>query len=382
MITVSDKQNCCGCGACSQVCPQGCITMTADEEGFLYPHVQEAACIGCDACLRVCPMDAGCGKPEAAVPAYAACSEDEPVRRSSSSGGIFSLLAQWVLERDGAVFGAAFAEDFSVRHRMIQSPQELELLRGSKYLQSSTEDTFRKAKALLEAGQMVLFSGVSCQIAGLKRYLKKDYPLLYTVDVLCHGVPSPMVWQTYRKYLETLHGSSFHNVNFRGKTLGWKQFTMEITFRNGDTCCVPHSDDPFMKLFLENICLRPSCHSCRFKTFPRPSDLTLGDAWGIDGVFPELDDDGGTSLILVNSDKGQELLEKVQGQMTLKQGPLDELLPESADSRTPVKPHPRRKAFFTAAAGGASVEKMLSILKGTLPQRVIGAAGRILRGNR
>ncbi|MGM9661063.1 MAG: Coenzyme F420 hydrogenase/dehydrogenase, beta subunit C-terminal domain [Faecousia sp.] len=378
MITVSKKENCCGCGACAQACPRGCITMAADSEGFLYPQVDEAKCVHCDACNRVCPMEAH-EKQAASVCAYAAYTDDASLRQNSSSGGIFSVLAQWVLENQGVVFGAAFDEDFSVYHRVIQSPEELGILRGSKYLQSRTENTYSEVKQLLESGCMVLYTGVACQIAGLKRYLKKEYPLLFTADVLCHGVPSPLVWQNYLRHQEALHNSSAESVNFRGKTFGWKQFSMEITFRSGETYCVPHGEDPFMNLFLENICLRPSCHSCRFKGFPRSSDLTLGDAWGIDGTMPEMDDDHGTSLVLVNSKKGRELLDQISGCLCCKPGELDVLLPVSADSRTPVRPHPRRNAFFTAVAKGADLDRMLAILKGSLPQRALGFAARLVK---
>lgn len=379
MIAITEKNACCGCGACAQVCPKSCITMTADEEGFLYPQVQSGLCVGCGACTRVCPMEP-VPTPEAAdVSAFAAFAQDTGLRRESSSGGIFSVLAQWVLENQGVVFGAAFCEDFSVHHVMISSAADLSLLRGSKYLQSATENTFRQVREQLEAGRMVLYTGVACQIAGLKRYLKKDYPLLYTADVLCHGVPSPKVWQAYLRHQEARHGSAVTGVNFRGKAFGWKQFSMDLQFENGKTYCVPHGEDPFMKLFLENICLRPACHSCRFKGFPRVSDITLGDAWGISGVLPDMDDDQGTSLILVNSAKGQALLTRIQSRIACRPEALDALLPVYADSRTSVPPHPRRSAFFAAVSEGAGLETMLSILKGTLLQRSVGLLRRKLQ---
>ena len=377
MIRITCKSACCGCGACAQACPKSCITMAADEEGFLYPQVRSDLCVGCDICIRVCPMDAKTPENAESVQAYAAFSETD--RPGSSSGGIFSVLARWVLSQGGVVFGAAFGDDFSVHHQMIHSVEELWVLRGSKYLQSDTQTTFRQVRELLENGTTVLYTGVSCQIAGLKRYLKKDYPHLYTADVLCHGVPSPKVWKQYLRHQEQHFGSPVKTVNFRGKTFGWKQFSMELSFENGESYCVPHGEDPFMKLFLENICLRPACHSCRFKEFPRFSDLTLGDAWGVGDILPDMDDDGGTSLILVNSEKGQALLEQVQSSLICRPEALDTLLPVYADSRTSVAPHPRRGAFFAAVSSDAGMEKLLSILKGSGIQRAVGFLKRKLQ---
>lgn len=379
MISVSDKGGCCGCGACAQTCPRDCITMVPDSEGFLYPQVNADSCVRCGACLHACPM--GDPLPEApqTVPGYAAQNTDEPQRLASSSGGIFAALAQWTLRNQGVVFGAAFDADFSVKHRMIQTPSDLEALRGSKYVQSQTGTTFREVKAQLESGHIVLYSGVACQIAGLRKYLKKDYDGLYLVDVLCHGVPSPGLWQSYLRYQEKTQGAAVQSVNFRGKTFGWKQFSMEQTFENGKSYCAAHGEDPYVTLFLEDISLRPSCHSCPFKGFPRCSDLTLGDAWGISDTMPEMDDDKGTSLILVNSEKGARLLSQIQSQLNCKPGPLDQLLPPDADSRHPVAPHPRREAFFRAYADGADIPQLLRILKGSLLRR---AGGRLLRALR
>lgn len=379
MISVSDKHNCCGCGACAQTCPKDCIVMTPDSEGFLYPQVDADSCVQCGACLKACPMGGVHPDDPQSVEAYAAQNGEETLRLASSSGGIFTSLAQWVLSSHGVVFGAAFDEDFSVKHRMVQTQAELELLRGSKYVQSQTGHTFREVKVQLESGRMVLYTGVACQIAGLRKYLKKDYEGLYTVDVLCHGVPSPGLWRSYLRYQENTQGEAVQSVNFRGKTFGWKNFSMEQVFESGKTYCVAHDDDPYVTLFLENICLRPSCHSCPFKVFPRDSDLTLGDAWGISDTMPEMDDDKGTSLIIVNSEKGAQLLSQIQSRLNCKQGQLDALLPPDADSRHPVAPHPRREAFFDAYAKGADIPKLMQILKGTLLRRAVGRLLRKLR---
>lgn len=379
MINITQAKDCCGCGACAQICSRNCITMTADAEGFLYPQLDTASCIRCNACDKVCPILTHKTPEASAVEAYAAYAQDQEVRNASSSGGLFSLLAQWVLKNGGVVFGAAFAEDFSVHHVRIRKEEELPLLRGSKYVQSRIEDTYREVRSALTSGQTVLFTGVACQIAGLKAFLKKDYAQLYTVDVLCHGVPSPKIWQQYLRAQETAFGSKVQDVKFRSKTLGWKVFSMELSFRNGAIYSKPFPEDAFMQFFLENICLRPSCHDCRFKSLPRSSDLTLGDAWGIGGTMPDMDDDGGTSIVLVNTEKGQALFQNIRQHITLRQGDADTLLPPGADSRISVAAHPRRKAFFAAASIGASVEKLLQILQGTFLQRACSCAGRLVK---
>ena len=192
MINITDKKNCCGCGACAQSCPVGCISMTADEEGFLYPSVDVTRCVDCGLCNRVCPI-LNRGEVPENIKVYAAVCNDEEVRRTSSSGGVFTLLAEQVLAEGGAVFGAAFDDDFSVHHVMIERREDLHLVKGSKYLQSRIENTYAEAEKILKSGRSVLFSGTGCQIAGLKNFLKGEYNSLYTIDVFCHVVPSPAV---------------------------------------------------------------------------------------------------------------------------------------------------------------------------------------------
>lgn len=379
MIKIAHKKDCCGCGACAQVCPSRCISMQADEEGFLYPAVDEKRCIQCDACQRACPILRGKEPNSENVAAYAAYSPNEQIREASSSGGIFTVLADWVLRSQGVVFGAAFAEDFSVQHVKVEHTEDLHILRGSKYLQSRIEDTYREASAALEEGRMVLYSGTGCQIAGLKAYLKKDYDDLYTVDVLCHGVPSPLLWQKYLREQEKRFGAVVAQVSFRSKTNGWKSYSMEQQFQNGTNYCKELSQDLYLQCFLRDICLRPSCHSCQFKDFPRVSDLTIGDAWGIGKQMPDMDDDRGTSIVIVNSGKGKQLWEEIRAQTKFEPGDLERLLPSGADSRRSVKPHPRRTRFFAAMNTGASMEELYRLSRKTLPQRMLSFGKRCIK---
>lgn len=318
MIQITNKAECCGCGACANICPKNCITMTADEEGFLYPSVEKSACINCDACVRVCPelnKPTGGGTPSA----YAAYTPDDNTRKDSSSGGIFSVLASHVLKDNGVVFGAAFDEDFNVKHIFVDKEADMYKLRGSKYLQSRTEDCFVQAKKFLNEGRKVLYSGTPCQIAGLYNYLGKDYDNLILVDIICHGVPSPLVWQ---KYLQSLPQASSRRkprrISFRHKNYGWKRYSVSIKYDDTEYLC-EHDKDTFMRVFLKDLCLRPSCYNCPAIGANRISDFTLADFWGIQYVCPKMDDNNGTSLVIIHSDKGSSIFDSVRASLRYKQ---------------------------------------------------------------
>lgn len=346
MITVTDKKKCCGCGACSQICPKGAIALISDAEGFCYPEADKAKCVGCGLCDRVCPV-LNAPKPSDDVPVsvHAALVEDAELRMASSSGGIFTALARTVIARGGEVYGAAFAPDFSVHHRAAQSAEDLAALRGSKYVQSDMDGCYRQAKASLDAGRRVLFSGTACQIAGLHRFLGRDYDNLLTVDVLCHGVPSPKAWRAYIRQAQQRRGAQLLRANFRSKDTGWMRFAMKLEFANGESECTPFPEDAYMQAFLRNYSLRPSCYACRFKGMNRPSDITLGDCWDIRQVDETMHDDKGTSVILVRTEKGQRALDETEN-LRMKQTELDRALPPAADSRRSVVAHPRRASFF------------------------------------
>ena len=210
-------------------------------------------------------------------------------------------------------------------------------------------------------------------------FLGKEYDGLYTVDVLCHGVPSPAVWSQYVQEQRTRYGANPTAVSFRDKRKGWKNFSMVLCFDNGSSYAEVLSKDAFMRCFLSNICLRPSCHSCKFKDFPRLSDLTIGDAWGVQKHSPEMDDDRGASVVVINSEKGQQLWAQVLGELNAKQGKLNTLLPQDADSRRSVKAHPNRKRFFTALSNGAKVEQLVTLTKKPLLRRMLSFGKRQLK---
>lgn len=376
MISITDKKNCTGCGACAGICPKNCISMTTDAEGFAYPRVDESMCVNCGLCERVCPLTAGltsCDTPE--PEAFAAFAGDTSLRLASSSGGIFSLLARQVLHGGGVVFGAAFAEDFSVCHVGIHSEAELETLRGSKYVQSDLRSTFRQAKQALEEGKTVLYSGTGCQIAGLRAFLGKDYENLLCVDVLCHGVPSPLVW---RKYL-TEQDKTVSAVHFRVKEPSWRDYRFGLDYADGTCYRIPREDDLYMALFLQNVSLRPSCYDCRFKGLHRLSDLTLGDFWGIERHMPHMDDNRGTSVVLVHTEKGKALLSLVEDSLMLERADVNKALPPASDARRSVRPHPRREAFFRILSCGQTLRTAGRVLRPSVGERLWDFAKRVRR---
>lgn len=302
MIQTLDKANCCGCSACFSACPKHCITMNKDEEGFLYPKVDLSLCIDCGLCEKVCPIinKGSTQKPQITLAAF---NKDEETRRASSSGGVFSLLAQKVIDADGIVFGARYNDDLSVSHDFTDTILGLRAFRGSKYLQSNMLDNFGKVKRFLDDGRKVLFSGTSCQIAGLNRYLQKPYPNLITIDCVCHGVPSPSIWKSYISEI----GIKPIKVIFRDKRNGWKNYQVTIIGKNQKNQSEVFWENPYMQTFLSNLNLRPSCYNCPSKGGSSYSDITLGDFWGIEHIDPNVDDDKGTSLVLINTPKGEKL---------------------------------------------------------------------------
>lgn len=313
MIEIKDKAQCCGCSGCASACPKGAIVMKADSEGFPYPSVNMDLCINCGICKNVCPILNPLSKSRSASPkAYAAYSRDEETRKESSSGGVFSLLAEHIISQNGVVFGAAFDESFQVYHLGIEDISQIPLLRCSKYVQSRIGDTYKQAKQFLEEGRLVLFTGTPCQISGLYNYLSKDYDNLYTQDIVCHGVPSPKLWEKYLAYWSNRFSSSVKSVSFRNKIKGWKNFSIVIGFENNKKYIKHHREDLLFKAFLDNKNLRPSCYECAFKGIERPSDITLGDFWGYWNLYPDKNDDKGISLITANSQKGLSLWQAVE----------------------------------------------------------------------
>lgn len=348
MINISEKSKCSGCHACAEICPKKCIDMISDSEGFWYPQVDETQCINCGVCEKVCPIvSPRPPKADECIAAYAAMHKEDSVRLKSSSGGMFYALASYVIEQGGVVFGAGFDDAFNVVHKYVENIEELDVLCGSKYVQSRIRNTYRKAEDFLKTGRLVLFSGTPCQIEGLLSYLKKPYENLITQDLICHGVPSPMVWQKYVEYrCVAANGAKPRKIAFRAKNEGWKRFSVSFFFGNDTEYRATLDKDPMMQLFLKNLCLRPSCYDCSFKNKVRRSDITLADFWGVKNVLPEMDDDKGTSLIIIHSKKGQEIFEKISGSLDFIKTDIDKAILYNSSMIKSVEIPSRRKDFF------------------------------------
>lgn len=369
MINIK-KEECCGCGSCYVSCPRQCIEMQEDNEGFFYPRINESLCVDCHICEKSCPS-LNVVSDVSEKKCYVAINNSDE-RMLSSSGGMFVLLARKIIEDGGVVVGAAFDDNWLVHHVLCEKADDLTRLMGSKYLQSRNYEAYDATKRLLEENKKVLYTGTACQIAGLKRFLKKDYYNLLTVDVLCHGVPSPGVWKRYLKELTQSYGNKITNVSFRDKDTGWKNYSMTICFGNGKTYSQKHCEDTYMHLFLSNVILRPSCHVCKYKSVDRPSDLTIGDAWGVDDLFPDYYDDKGTSVVVIHSAKGQALFDSISLSLNHKDIELDKILPETADSRKPVKMSGGRALGFLYYRLGQRTDKILKVsISGKIQYKIL-----------
>jgi coenzyme F420-reducing hydrogenase beta subunit len=321
MPELASRLECTGCTACASACPNQCINMTENQEGFLYPEIDSSKCIECSLCVRSCPICSQLPIPVQETIAYAAYTKSSELRKESSSGGIFSELALAVLEQGGVVFGVAYSEQFEVNHICVESADELYRLRGAKYTQSSLEGIFSKVKSYLKQKRRVLFSGTPCQVAGLKAFLKTEDALLLCVDFVCHGVPSPAVWQSYVKYRSKVdnNGEMPLSIDMRSKESGWSYYRYSNVFRYEQKQWRSTSgDNLYMKIFVGDYINRLSCSNCQAKGYNRMSDITLGDFWGVWDIEPEMDDNKGTSLVLVHTQAAKSILEQFSDQIVLK----------------------------------------------------------------
>lgn len=369
MINIKQKQLCCGCEACVQVCPKQCITLKEDREGFLYPLVNASICVDCGLCEKTCPV-INQGTPHEPISVYAAVNPDEEIRRQSSSGGIFTLLAETVIADNGVVFGARFDKHWNVVHDYTETLEGLAAFRGSKYVQSRIGNAYSQTEQFLKAGRKVMFTGTPCQVNGLKQFLRKEYANLLAVDFVCHGVPGPKVWRKYldeevarlcdKNSVSSHHISSFpdrdtlvKSISFRNKALGWKKYSFVLTLSKASTAgeqnTVSYSslfyDNTYMQAFLANLSLRPSCYECPAKAGKSGSDITLGDFWGIENIDQSMDDDKGTSLLILNTQKGKEVFTDLN--FNCKEEAYSRAVKHNSCIEASVAEPPYRKLFMT-----------------------------------
>ncbi|MBR2023821.1 MAG: Coenzyme F420 hydrogenase/dehydrogenase, beta subunit C-terminal domain [Clostridia bacterium] len=386
MIKIVEKSKCSGCYACAMVCPKSCITMTTDEEGFWYPEVDIKSCINCGGCVRVCPIQRpNFSKRDKHLTAYAVKHKEDYIRLNSSSGGVFSALASYVLEKGGVVFGAGFDKNFNIIHKCVESVENLAILRGSKYVQSKIGEAYKEAENFLKYGRLVYFSGTPCQIEGLLAYLKRPYENLITQDLICHGVPSPQVWRDYIKYRSAVaNGAKPRKIAFRAKNEGWKRYSVSFLFENDTEYRATLDKDPMMQVFLKNLCLRPSCYNCHFKTKYRRSDITLADFWGIKNILPEMDDDKGTSLVIIHSKKGEEVFKQIEQKVIAFEVDVDKAIFYNSAMIQSAKRDSKREKFLSEEKSSFSkvAEKYTKLnyckrIKGKLKRLIKRILGRI-----
>lgn len=339
-----EKVDCCGCFACYNVCPVSAISMEADKEGFLYPVINQN-CIDCRKCELVCPVN-NC---ESEIPktqyGFLVQNKNETILRESTSGGAFTAIAEYVIENDGIVFGAAYDKKLIVKHVGVDSIGELRKFRNSKYVQSRIGESFCQAKVELDKGRFVCFSGTPCQIEGLKSFLGKEYSNLVTVDVVCRAVPSPLVYQKYIEFKQDVLQEKIINIIFRDKFFGYDYSTLailgekgKILYRNGI------ESDEYLRAFFSNICDRPSCYHCKFKKIYRVSDFTLWDCFDYD--FSVLNSKKGITNMLIHSKKGYEYFTDFQDKLNFCIVKPDELIKETKEMIYSVPMHSKRDAFF------------------------------------
>lgn len=313
---INKKSRCCGCEACSNICPVNAIEMRLDSEGFTYPSINPTQCIECGACARVCPIMNSQRLEKNCETFYAARAYDNDLRYASSSGGVFPVLANYVLNKNGVVFGAAMEEKGVVRHIAIENSQDIKKIQGTKYVQSKIGDSYKQIKKLLEHDVFVMFVGTPCQCEGLKLYLGKEYENLLVADLICFGVPSLGIWNKYVKYLEGKFGGEMTSYYFRDKRAKDNGHTIACNI-NGKELTWKLNSDIYCNLYVSENMVRPSCYECKYCTEMRSSDITLGDFWGIDNVHPELNDQMGTSLIITHTQKGEKMISASRDGMEL-----------------------------------------------------------------
>lgn len=370
------KNTCNGCGVCKLVCPVNAIEMKEDGEGFLYPEINESKCIHCNKCRKACANFND--KKEENEKAYVAMNHSEDQLKISSSGGMFYLLAEYVIKQKGVVCGVTYNNKLEVVHAFAENLEECKKFCGSKYVRSDLQNSYQKVKEFLNNDRYVLFTGTACQISGLKKYLEKEYDKLILCDILCHANPSPKVFKLYIKNLEKIKHKKVKTIWFRSKENGWRNQTPIIEFEDGET----EEENSYFNAFVNEMINRPSCHACSFASKRRISDFTIGDFWGIEKVLPEIDTSKGVSLLTVNSKKGFKIFDEINEKMLFKE--VDYNLACSFNHYHNVDVHKKREKFFKGISDGTINENniisyMNKYTKRPLYRRILSKYKRVLK---
>ena len=348
MLTINYKK-CTGCYACQNICPKDCINLVEDSEGFRYPQIDTDKCVDCHLCEKVCPIDKDIKNRNISVEthAYAGYAIDKEVRSASATAGIAYLCGKYIIEEGGVVFGVVGDVLSAVIHTKATSIEELAPMRGSKYLQSEVGNVYRDVKAELQTGRQVLFTGTPCQIAGLYGYLGQQYDNLYTLDLICHGVPSPMVLKKYISELEAKMGSKLVAFYRDKDFMGWKPVHFTYVLENGKKVTQKGWENPYNHAFITNIITRKSCQYCDYAQIPRVADVTVGDYIGGNKAKMHDINNEGLSMITVNSKKGSKLIQKLKDEVSLIEYPIEEAVKEGEHLGRSPKANIFRRTYFT-----------------------------------
>lgn len=341
--------------------------MQADKAGYVYPVVSEDKCVDCGLCEKVCPtLRFESIKDTYDLECFAAWNKDEEIRRLSTSGGVFSVIAENFINNNGYVAGVRLSDSNKTEHVILDSSESLYQLRKAKYVQSDLGNIFQEVKTLLESDNKVLFSGTPCQISGLKAFLQKEYSNLFTVDIICHGVANQKVFDSYIKSLENTKGTALKSFDFRNKYSGWERYSTKAVFDNGEELFTGKNDDMFLKGYLDySLYVRPSCTDCLFKGSNRCSDITLGDFWGVKNILPE-DDDKGVSAVIVNTEKGKSLFESAKQNLTVRSVDIDHIVSGNPSLIKSTQTGPYSEYFFRRFEKTDFSELMQKIAEKTL----------------
>lgn len=343
-----DKRSCTGCSACSNICPVQCITMRADAEGFLYPDIDYGKCINCYACDKHCHILYSISNNASSEPdIYASWSLDEDNRFRSTSGGLFTEIAKFIIDCGGCVVGAQYNEKQEITHAIVDNYNDLTCLRQSKYVQSNKGTVYARIKEILAEDRIVLFCGTPCECAGIKSFLENKIEKLILIDFVCLGVNSPLVYEKYKQYLERKYNSRIKKVWFRNKEKSWNHPSTVIFFENGVKYNADNSTDLYIRGFMQTLFLRPSCYDCLYKGFPRIADISLGDFWGISDYKKELDSNRGTSLVMINTPKGEELMKSIKNKVFSEKVPIEVALKRNNAIMKSATCNRKRNGFFS-----------------------------------
>jgi coenzyme F420-reducing hydrogenase beta subunit len=365
MIKIENKEDCCGCYACLNVCSKDCITMERDNEGFFYPKVDESLCIDCHLCENVCPKQEETST-KTSLHSFAARYNEDNARKTSSSGAMFPLLANKILENKGVIFASMFDRNWNVVVSYFENKEEITPFLKSKYVQSHIGYSFREVKSFLKEGRQVMFVGTPCQVEGLNNYLKDNKENLITVELICHGVPSEKVWQMYLEEVlkkNNIKRQEVKNIEFRSKRKGWLWYSLEMKNKKKTFFTQTKYDNIFLRGFLQNYFLRPSCYNCPSKALTSGSDFTIGDFWSMDKVLKGYDDDKGTSILLVNSKKAEEFIKDLNFEK--KELPYQDVVMCNKTIITSSTRNENREVFFRDIDKGNIIDNINKYLKPT-----------------